>query len=159
MDQLTRELRRTAKFREAAISDMRHAVSCALTTCATMRGKMVRQYRGQTQKFLASLVKDVAACRNATMNHIARLSSARRRTASQLRSSLRRQAGALAKDTQELRGALTRAREQMAEYQQGALAAGREKLRKDMARFVGRAHADRIKAREIWGAFRADRAS
>ena len=134
MDRLTKDLRQAGKFRMTAIKEMRRAAKSTLADCATMRGEMARDYRAQTQKFLASLAKDVAGHRRATAaqiaqtqkflagmcrdvgahrraaaNEIARFRSTRSKAANQMRSSLRRQVGAIKERAEELRSAAAQA--------------------------------------------------
>lgn len=130
MDRLTKELRQAGKFRMAAIKEMRRAAKSTLEACATMRGEMARDYRAQTQKFLASLAKDVAAHRRATAsqiertqkflasqfkdvaadrrgtaNQIARCKSSRRKAAGPMRAGRQNQVDAIRKRAEELRAA------------------------------------------------------
>ncbi len=178
MDRLTKDLRQAGKFRMTAIKEMRRAAKSTLADCATMRGKMARDYRAQTQKFLASLAKDVASHRHATAgqiaqiqkflagmcrdvgahrraaaNEIARFRSTRSKAASQMRSSLRRQVGALTKQTANFVASLASAHKDMAKRQRGALATGRRKLAAQIGSFLGAVHADRMKAHECWKSF------
>ena len=53
-----------------------------------MRGDMMRDYRGQAPKFLASLAKDVSSQRRATTKQIMRLASARSKASGQTRGDL-----------------------------------------------------------------------
>lgn len=130
IDRLTKDLSRASELRKSAIDAMRQATNSMLTTCATVRGEMARDYRMQAHKMLASLTKDVAAHRRATTNHvaqtrkvlgsmakdvtahrdatmvkIAKLASARRKATSQLRNGLQRQVGAIVEQTREFRNA------------------------------------------------------
>lgn len=134
MDRLTKDLRQAGKFRMAAIKEMRQAAKSTLKACATMRGEVARDYRAQTQKFLASLAKDVAAHRHATAhqiaqiqkflgsqckdvtahrrateNQISRFKSSRRKAASGMQASLHNQVEAIKKRTEELRAAAAQA--------------------------------------------------
>jgi hypothetical protein len=134
MDRLTKDLRQAGKFRMTAIKEMRRAAKSTLAECATMRGEMARDYRAQTQKFLASLAKDVAAHRRATASQIAqiqkflgsqfkdvmadrratgsqvsRFKSSRRKAASGMQASLHHQVEAIKKRTDELRAAAAQA--------------------------------------------------
>jgi septal ring factor EnvC (AmiA/AmiB activator) len=128
MDRLTKELRQAGKLRMAAIREMRHATRSTLSECASMRGEMAREYRAQTQKFLASLAKEVAAQRHAavgqiaqtqkflaaqfkgvaagrhaTGNSIARMKSSRRKAAGPMRTALQQQVETLKQKSDELR--------------------------------------------------------
>ncbi len=176
---LTKELGQASEFRKSAIDVMCRTTQATLTACATMRGKMARDYRmqahkflasltrdvaahhratvnhvAQTRKFLGSMAKDVAAHRNATMNQIARLTSARRKATSQLRSSLQRQVGAIVEQTRDFRNAAANASQKMAKQQKASLDSGHRKLHANMTRVLGAIHADRMKAHEIWSAFK-----
>ncbi len=118
----------------AAIKEMRQAAKSTLEACATMRGEVARDYRAQTQKFLASLAKDVAAHRHATAhqiaqiqkflasqfkdvaadrrgtaNQIARCKNNRRKAAGPMRTGLRRQVDAIKERAEELRSAAAQA--------------------------------------------------
>ena len=180
MGRLTKELGQASEFRKSAIDAMRQTTKSVLTTCATVRGEMARDYRRQAHKFLASLTRDVAAHRRATTNHvaqtrkflssmakdvaahcnatmhqIARLTSARRKATSQLQSSLQRQVGAIVEQTRDFRNAAaSRARQKMAKQQRVSLDAGHRKLHTNMTKVLGAIHADRMKGHEIWSAFR-----
>jgi hypothetical protein len=134
MGRLTKELDQAAEFRKSAIDAMRRTTQATLTACASMRGETSRDYRARTQKFLASLVrdvaahrratahqiaqtrrfltsmaKDVAADRRATVNQLARFSSARRKAGSQMRGNLERQVTVVANKTAGIRDAAANA--------------------------------------------------
>lgn len=178
MDRLTKDLRQAGKFRMTAIKEMRKAAKSTLEACATMRGEIARDYRAQTQKFLASLAKDVAGHRRATAhqiahtqsflagmckdvgNHrraaaheIARFRTTRSKAASHLRTGLRRQADAMTKQTENFMASLASAHKDMAKRQRSSLATGRRKLAAQIDSFLGAVHADRMKALDIWKSF------
>ena len=161
MDRLTKDIRRAAQFRKAAIGDLCSAVKSTLAACATMRGGMARDYRAAAQEFLATLAKEIASHRRATMTNIAQLGSARRKTGSQMRSGLLRQVGAIMKQTRDLRAAavqtvmsMAAGNHKMAAGQRASLGAGRRKLQTDMAGFLDALHADRLKAHGMWSTAR-----
>ncbi len=168
MDRLTKDLRQASKFRVTAINEMRRATKSALTACARMRGETLHDYRAQTQKFLVSLVKDVAAHRRATTKQVMRMVDTRRKAASQMRDGLERQARSLMEQTQEFRNAaaeivpaLSRAHQKMATRQKASLKAGRRrlgaevtKLRSSVRQDQQGVRADLMKAHGIWSAFK-----
>jgi len=167
MDRLTKELSQASKFRMSAVDEMRRATKATLSACATMRGEMARRYRAQTQRFLASLAKDVSAHRHATTTQMMRVASARRKVASEMRGDLEGHVLGIMERTAEIRNAatamgagLSTAHREMAKRQKGSLDAGRDKLRADVAGFLGsvRRHqqavrADLVSARNVWSAF------
>lgn len=166
MGRLTKDFRQASQFRKTAIDDMRRATKSALLDCETLRGETMRDYRAQTQKFLASLVKDVAGHRRATAKHVMRMIGARRKAASQLRDHLQRDMRSLMERTHEFRDAaaqivpaLARAHRKMATRQRASLDGGRRKLRAEVAKFLGAMHADRMGAHGNWAAFRLDGAT
>lgn len=81
MGRLTKEFSQASKFRASALDGMRRATKATLMECAAMRGDMIRDYRAQTHRFLASLAKDVAAHRRATTRQFVQLARARRNAA------------------------------------------------------------------------------
>lgn len=178
MNHLTKDLRHAGKLRMAAINEMREAAKSTLATCATMRGDVARDYRAQTQKFLASLAKDVAAHRHRTTDQIARtqkflagmgrdvgalrraaasdivrFSSARSKAANQMRSRLGHQVDAMTKQTESFLAGVANAHKQMGKRQRASLAAGRQKLATQVASFLNAAHVDHMKAHDIWKSF------
>ena len=139
MSHLTKELDQAAKFRKSAIDAMRRTAQATLAACANMRGEISRDYRVRTQKFLASLVrdvaghrhatthqiaqtrkflnsmaKDVAAGRRATMNQLARMTGARRKAGSQMRGNLERQVALIANNVAGIRNAAANAVSELA---------------------------------------------
>ncbi len=130
MGRLTKELRQASEFRKSALDAMRESTQATLMACATMRGENARDYRAQTQRFLASLTKEVAAhrratahkvaqtrkClssmaknvaarRRATMNQIARSTAARSKAGNQMRGNLAREVTSIMNKASELRNA------------------------------------------------------
>lgn len=171
MNRLTKELRQEGKFRVTAINEMRRAVKATLAECAEMRGEVAREYRAKTQKFLATLPKDLAAHRHATAvqiaatqrtlagmwkdvaNEMARFRTIRNKAASNTRSSLRRQVAAIAKQTDNFLASAASARSAMSKRQHASLASGRRHLATHTASFLHAAHADQEKAHNIWNSF------
>jgi len=138
-----------------------HKFLSSLTRDVAAHRRATAHQIAQTQKFLGGKAKDVAAHRNATMNQVARFGSARRKATSQLRSSLERQVGALVERTREFRDVaaqivptLASAHQKMAKQQRASLDAGHRKLHASMAKALGALHADRMKAHDIWAAFK-----
>lgn len=171
MDRLTKHLRQEGKCRMAAINEMRRAVKSTLAECATMRGEVAREYRAKTQKFLAALPKDLAAHRRATASQIAetqrslagmgrdvanemtRFNATRNKAANHMRSSLRRQVAAVAKQAEHFLESAASAHTAMAKRQRASLASGRRHLAAHTASFLHAAHADQVKAHNIWNSF------
>jgi len=171
MDRLTKDLRQEGKFRMAAINEMRQAVKSTLAECATMRGEVARDYRAKTQKFLATLPKDLAAHRRETAsqiaetqrclagmwrdvaNEMARFRTARSKAAIHTRSSLRRQVAAVAKQTENFLESTASAHHAMGKRQRASLASDRRHLATRTASFLHAAHADQEKAHNIWNSF------
>ena len=178
MNGLTKELRHAGKLRMAAVKEMREAARSTLASCAQMRGEVARDYRAQTNKFLASLAKDVTAhrhrtagqvartqkaiagmakevgaLRNSAANDIVRFTGTRCKAAAQVRSRLGRQAGAMAKQTESFMASLANAHKQMGKRQHASLAAGRQKLATQVTSFIDAAHVDHMKAADIWKSF------
>ena len=96
MGRLARELSQASEFRTSAIDDMRRATQATLAACATMRGELLRDYRGQAQKFLSSLVRETSAQRRAATKHVMKIARDRQEIASQLRGRLQHDAHSLA---------------------------------------------------------------
>lgn len=184
MAHLTKDIAHASEFRKSAIDAMREATKSLLTTCADMRGEMVRDYRVRTQKFLSALSKDVAghrkamahqviqtqkllgakaregaAHRHATMNQIAQFGSARSKATSRLRNRLEHQVDAIVARTAEAMSQFSDARQKMAKQQNTALKSGRRKLHHDMSKFVKAMHVDRMKAQGIWSDFKLGNAA
>lgn len=178
MNGLTKELRHAGKLRMAAVKEMREAARSTLASCAQMRGEVARDYRAQTNKFLASLAKDVAAHRHRTAgqiartqkvisgmakevgalrrsaaNDIVRFTGTRSKATAQVRSHLGRQVDAMAKHTESFMSNLASARKQMGKRQHASLAAGRQKLASHVASFLNVVHVDQMKAHDIWKSF------
>lgn len=164
MDRLTAEIRQAAEFRKAAINDLRGAVKSTLAACATMRGEAARDFRAESQKYLAALAKDTAALakevsrqQRATATHMTRVASARRKAGRKMRSNLSREVGAIMKEAHALQAgaidmvmSLGVASQKRAEQQRAVLGGARRKLRADNSRSVGGMRADRMKARAMW---------
>ena len=140
MGRLTKELRQASDFRKSALDAMRESTQDTLMACATMRGESARDYRAQTQKFLSSLsrevaahrratahkiaqtrkclgsmAKNVAARRRATMNQIARSTAARSKAGNQMRENLGRQVTSIMNKASEVRNAAADAVSELAD--------------------------------------------
>jgi hypothetical protein len=171
MEHLTKALRQEGKFRMAAINEMRRAVKSTLAECATMRGEAAREYRARTQKFLATLPRDLAAHRHATAtqiaetqrclagmwrdvaNEMAHFRAARNKVAKHTRSSLRRQVATVAKEAEHFLESAASAHHAMSKRQRSSLASSRQHLAKHTASFLHAAHADQERAHKIWNSF------
>ncbi len=172
ISRLTKDLVQASKLRKAATDAMRLATKSMLTTCATVRGELGREYAAHTHKFLASLSKDVAAYRRAmahqiaktkknvaadrqaTMSQMTRWTGARSKASNLLHRDLERQAASIMTKTAQLRSEFANAHQNMAKQQEAALKAGHRKLHAGMARVINATHADRMKAHGIWANFR-----
>ncbi len=138
-----------------------HKFLASLASDVAVQRRDTAHQIAQTRKFLSSMAKNVAAGRRVTMNQIARSTAARCKAGDQMRGNLERQVSFIMNKAADLRNAaadavaeLASAHRRMAKQQKTALKSGRRKLRGDTARFVNAIHADRMKAHDIWSAFK-----
>jgi hypothetical protein len=141
MGRLAGELSQASQFRTTAIDEMRRATQATLAACATMRGELLRDYRGQTQKFLSSLAQETSAQRRAASRHVMKIAHDRHEIASQLRGRLQHDARFLAEQGRVHRKTAK---------QRKSLEAGRRELGAQVASFRGAIQRDLMAAHQIW---------
>jgi hypothetical protein len=150
MGRLAADIRQATQFRATAIDGIRQATGAMLGACATMRGEVMRDYRAQTQKVLASLVRDVAAHRRAATKQVMQVARARQKSASQMRAGLVNDVRSLTAMTRDFLSNTAGAERKMAKQQEATLEAGRRKLGADVAKMRSATQRDQMGARKIW---------
>jgi hypothetical protein len=92
-------------------------------------------------------------------SQLGRWTGSRRKAGTQMRGDLDRQVGSIKSATAAFLLEFANAHRKMAKQQEAALKSGHRKLRAEMAKTVDAIHADRMKAHEIWAAFKLPHAA